>query len=108
MGGVRFAAVQPTQDGARLAAMRGFLTGTLEGITPNVAVRLDTRPGIILIGNRAPLEADRSLQAIPGKTAASMRNALARAHSTAGYDHMQQSENRGRAHRQRVSEGRLR
>lgn len=94
-GAVSFAAVLPTLDAAQLAAMRGFLTEKIRGITLEAADRINTQLGLTAIGSQTPFEAVKAVQAILGE--ATTRRAttivhteLARAHSAAGADRMRQ------------------
>lgn len=94
-GSVSFAAVLPTLDNAQLAAMRGFLTEKIKGITLEAADKINTQLGLTVIGSQTPFEAVKSVQAILGE--ATTRRAttivhteLARAHSAAGFDRMRE------------------
>ena len=94
-GSVSFAAVLPTLDNAQLRAMRGFLTEKIKGATLDATDKINTQLGLTMIGSQTPFEAVQAVTAILGekttrRATTIVRTELARAHSAAGAERMQQ------------------
>ena len=94
-GSVSFAAVLPTLDDATLRAMRSFLTEKIKGATLEAIDAINTQLGLTMIGGQTPFEAVKAVQKILGgkttrRATTIVRTELARAHSAAGQQRMQQ------------------
>lgn len=94
-GGIRLSAVLPDVDKRQLMAMRSFLTDRMKDVTAEIARKVNTQIGLVMIGSGTPADAATQIESVigggRGRAITTVRTEMGRAFSMATQERQAQA-----------------